>query len=133
MIGECSENLSDIGDGLILNTVEPEEDDCLWPIDRLSIEPEERLAAKSWRDNGVTIEAITQIYGKNLEKVKEGLKDVSKESKWQCQPQGPVPIPSLFSCSSNNHHLCDHPVIPGHHLHTCHDYHAGFRQATIGL
>jgi hypothetical protein len=55
IFGECSENLSDIGDGLILNTVEQQEDDCLWPIDRLSIEPEERLAAEAWRDNGVTI------------------------------------------------------------------------------
>jgi hypothetical protein len=57
--------------------VEPEEDQGhFFPITHLSLTPEERLASRGWRRGGVTNADIAQIYGKEPEEMKTGLRDV---------------------------------------------------------
>ncbi len=63
--------------------VDPGEDmDHLFPISHLSLYPEERLAARSWRQGGVTNADIAQIYGDTPEGMKKGLGDVNGKFAW---------------------------------------------------
>ena len=69
--------------------IDPGEDmDHLFPITHLELLPEERLAAKAWRQGGVTNADISQIYGDSPEKMKTGLHDVSVKYRWQTHGVG---------------------------------------------
>lgn len=48
----------------------------------LSLDPEERLAARAWRQGGVTNEDIAQIYGNSLDNFKQGLRAVRVTDEW---------------------------------------------------
>lgn len=63
--------------------VEPEEDqDHLFTITHLSLNPAERLAARAWRRGGVTNADIAQIYGVGSEEMKKGSHDVNVKYEW---------------------------------------------------
>ncbi len=63
--------------------VEPQEDLSLWMITHLSLYPEDCLAARAWKNNGVTHADIAQIYGDSPEKMQAGLKAVSVQHEWR--------------------------------------------------
>lgn len=98
--------------------VEPEEDqDHLFPITHLSLDPEERLAARAWLQGGVTNADIAQIYGGRPEEMKRGLHDVNVKHEWQIHgaTQNAIYFP-LDSCESwiNVYHRSEQtkPDIP---------------------
>lgn len=55
------------------------------PIRQLSLKPEERLAARAWRQGGVTREDIAQVYGNTSAQLKQGLRAVRVSYDWQKQ------------------------------------------------
>jgi hypothetical protein len=68
------------------DVAEPHEDEVhLVSISQLSLEPEMRLAARAWKQGGVTREDITQVYGHRLDDIKRGLRAVRDPSDWQRQ------------------------------------------------
>jgi hypothetical protein len=75
--------------------------DHLFSFRHLSLNPEERLAARAWLQGGVTSTDIVQIYGDSPEKSKKGFEDVSVKHEWQHHGQGResiyFPIVSLDS------------------------------------
>ena len=68
--------------------VEPEEDEVhLVSITHLSIAPEERLAARAWKQGGVTKADLAQVYGDSPAQLKKGLRAVSVKYEWQIQSE----------------------------------------------
>jgi hypothetical protein len=64
--------------------VEPEDDqDHLFTITHLSLNPEERLSARAWRQGGVTNADIAQIYGGEPEEMKRGIRDMNVKYGWK--------------------------------------------------
>lgn len=73
--------------------VEPEEDMThLIPRDILSIRPEERLAARAWKQGGITSADIIQIYGEHLSQLKKGMRAVRDQSQWRAHGERPNAI-----------------------------------------
>lgn len=63
--------------------IEPEGDqDHLFPRWRLLIYPEERLAAKAWRQGGITNADVIQVYGSELSQIKKGLRTIRHKHEW---------------------------------------------------
>jgi hypothetical protein len=98
--------------------VEPEEEqDHLFTITHLSLTREERLAARAWRQGGVTNADIAQIYGDSPDEMKKGLHDVNVKYEWHIhgarQDAIYFPIDS-FESWINAYHSLEHakPDIP---------------------
>jgi hypothetical protein len=98
------------------DVVEPEEDqDHLFTITHLSLNQEERLAARAWRQGGVTNADITQIYGAGPEEMKRGIRDMKYG--WKIHDAAPdvlyFPMDS-FESWINAYHQPNHakPDIP---------------------
>ena len=83
-------------------------------ISHISLTPEERLAARAWRQIGVDSIDISQIYGSDPEKIKKGLRDVKVEHEWQTHGQKPneiyFPMES-FEAWPNAYYPLDPPII----------------------
>ncbi len=98
--------------------VEPEEDqDHLFTITHLSLKPEERLAARAWRQGGVTNADIAQIYGGSPEEMKKALHDVNVKYEWHIHgvTQDAIYLPvDSFESWINAYHPPEHtkPDIP---------------------
>lgn len=98
--------------------VEPEEDqDHLFPITHLSLTPEERLAARAWRQGGVTNADIAQIYGSSPDEMKKGWHDVHVRYEWQIHgaTQDAIYLPmDSFESWINVYHPPEHtkPDVP---------------------
>jgi hypothetical protein len=83
----------------------------------LSLDPEERLAARAWRQGGVTNADIAQIYGGGPEEMKRGIRDVYVKYQWKIHDAIPdalyFPMDS-FESWINAYHQPEHakPDIP---------------------
>lgn len=64
--------------------IEPEEDMTHF-VSReiLAIQPEERLAARAWKQGGVTDADIVQVYGEQLSQLKKGMRAVRNQGEWR--------------------------------------------------
>ena len=58
----------------------------------LSLQPEERLAAKAWRQGGVMNTDIAQVYGSSLDQLKTGFRAVRMADEWYMHGQRPNAI-----------------------------------------
>jgi hypothetical protein len=73
--------------------IEPEEDMAHFvPRDILAIQLEERLAARAWKQGGVTDADIVQIYGEHLSQLKKGMRTVRDRGEWQAHGERPNAI-----------------------------------------
>lgn len=80
---------------------EPEDEDThLWPISQLSLELDERLAARAWLQCGVTESDVAVLYGGDPKLLKRGLWMVRKSDDWQ--QIGPKKLPFYYPNNSNH-------------------------------